>query len=280
VTLSAASSLPQEEITTQDNSIFSFFNYFWQRGKEITRIQKETIEKAAHQLWGEFRLHLLGFYPETNERATIGKGEVSEKVRLTVINGILNQKKDWQELIQCISQSHGNVNVHSVYWPSEGWTKDVYKGLMANSGHLSDAVKDLVILWRSLIEEMGGIDSDCLIIHYAHSIGAVETNVAKQLLTPAEMQKIKVCTFGTPHLYPNTDYLDVTHYISQRDGVIFLKPLAYFAAITDPNYKIVLIGDDKGPPLIDHFINFGTYHDKILDLGAEFESTYGSVPYN
>lgn len=260
------------------DGFFSFLYNYWDASQQFIQDQRSAVEKMTKEHLGDFRLFLMGWYPEEGEQITYGRGEVSDLIRITAINGILNQRSDWLRFIKMISTSHGHVNVHSTYWPSEGWTKDIFKCLVVHSGTISETSISLANLWKKMIEEMGGIEAPGRIIHYAHSIGAAETFLARSLLTHEERQKISVITFGTPYIYPDDDFYEVTHYISYRDGISMLDAVNYLGAIHTGKEHVVFISDHlEGPPLIDHFIYHGSYRDKIEELGAEFVAQYGSL---
>lgn len=257
---------------------FSFLIDAWNAGQEYIQKQHKAVEQMAQQAFGDFRLFLMGFYPEKEEILVCGYGEISDTIRITAINGILNQRTDWLAFLQSISSSHGNINVHSTFWPSEGWTKDIYKCLSIQQGNINDTAISLAHLWRQMIDELGGIDSPGHILHYAHSIGAAETFLARSLLTPEECQKIHVVTFGTPHLFHNDHFASLTHYISHRDGICMLDAVNYGYATQGEHEHVEFIGDPfDGPPLIDHFVYMGTYQDKIHELGAQFVQEYGQL---
>lgn len=249
----------------------------WDQGYKLIEMQKENFNQLATHLFSDFSLFMMGYLPEEHQITTYGKGEISSHLRVTAINGILNQKEDWLKYIRLLSETHGNINVHSVYWPSEGWAGDLYKCALAKSGAHSESTKNLCILWRQMIEEMGGIDGPGEVLHYAHSIGSVETYNALSLMTPREASKIKVITFGSPHLFPNEGFSDVTHYISYRDGVAMIDALTYYEALNSGHPHIIFLGDTDGIPLLDHFIRFGTYREKIEELGLHFISQYQLV---
>ncbi|MCB1134929.1 MAG: hypothetical protein KDK78_01570, partial [Chlamydiia bacterium] len=122
----------------------------------------------------------------------------------------------------------------------------------------------------------GGVDSDCRIIHYAHSLGGTDTNMAKNLLTPEELAKIEVVTFGSASLITEGDFGQVMNYVSRRDGIPMTDPFTYFAFIFGgevPN--VVFVGDYQGIPLVDHFFDSPNYRGVLDQLGASFIEQYG-----
>lgn len=265
-------------LVDQEGSFFSYIYNVWQSGWNFIAEPKDHVENIASEFLGDFRLFLLGVYPEKDQLITYGKGEVSKSLRVTAINGVLNRKEDWLAFIKSISDSHGHVNVHSTFWPSGGWTKDMLKTVKIKMGGVTDTGRSLAVLWRRLIQEMGGIDGPGMILHYAHSIGSAETFVAKSLLTPEECQKITVITFGTPEIFVDDDFNQVIHYISYRDGISMLDPINYANALHNGMDHVIFIGDSsEGPPLIDHFVASGSYYDQIQELGALFVKQHGSV---
>nr|NGX42142.1 putative deoxyribonuclease RhsC [Chlamydiota bacterium] len=67
---------------------------------------RPTINQAAQFVVGDFFLYLSGFYKDLSEVGTHGKGELNDKVRVTLINGILNARTDYKRTLNLVSDSH------------------------------------------------------------------------------------------------------------------------------------------------------------------------------
>ena len=235
------------------------------------------LEDSGHQVIGRTFFVLAGYYGEKTERGVVGRGEVSDKIRLSHINGILNTKQDELESAAMLSRCHGNINVHYTYRSTGGWTHDVFKVTMVRLGYTSLEAYELALSWREMIAEMGGVQGGGMILHYAHSIGGSETLAAKQFLTPEEQQLIIVKTFGSPKLIAAHEFYDVVNYVSYRDGVSLFDPLTYIWALAGGTSNIVFVGDYFGIPAIDHFFEGESYRTVVEKLGRDFVEDYGCV---
>lgn len=268
----------------EGRSLSESFSYYFEGLRSIWQSQEEVItetcdlfEEGLEALLGEEHLFLFGYYPEEMESGVIGRGEVSDKVRVTGMNGMLYRKAECYNLVQTLSDLHGGVNVHYTYWPSKGWTKDLVHCALAKSGLQNASSRKLAEVWKRLIEEMGGVDSGGVIHHYCHSIGCSSTEVAKNLLTKEEQKMIRVLAFGPATIIENEGFGEVMNYISVRDGVSLLDPVDYVQAVCDDLPHVKFVGDLNGPPLIDHTIINGIYMELLQMLGSHFQMQYGSI---
>lgn len=237
---------------------------------------KEEYESFAKALLGEGFLQFAGFYKDTLRYGSSSHEETHDKVRITVINGILNMSNHLEDVVETISEAHGGAKIHYVFNPTKGWSRDLLNSAMSKLGYVSPQAQLLADSWRALIEEMGGVDGGGEIIHYAHSVGATDSFVAMGLLTPEESKMIHMITLGSPSLNPlDTGFASVTHYVSKRDGVSMLDPYWYFGALLTDNYpNIHFLGSFMGIPFIDHTLYTDSYNSLIEDLGKEFLEKY------
>ena len=257
--------------------VFDFFetiNSFIHEHLSFDYNFRNYIEDPLVSIFGKIPLGFYGFYQDEQEIGTIGQGEVNEKARVTFINGILNARHDIIETIETISKFHGDNNIHYVFRPTEGWTKDVLKSVLVKFGWVSPQAKQLAELWRKLIEEMGGIEGGGHIIHYAHSIGGSDTGMAKNLLSPEEQRMIQVYTMGSPTLLKSGGFHTVVNYVSLGDGVCYLDPVTYHKARNDPSYNVTFLDNSSSMPLVDHQLNFAAYNGVLEALGRQFLETY------
>lgn len=250
----------------------------------------DAFEKIAKILFGETFYFLLGPHFEETEIACYGQGEISNKVRVTFINGILNTRTDLKQSLQTISESHGNVNVHYVFRPTEGWTWDISRSIAIKLGFLlgfrSLHAHLLAQLWRTLITDMGGPQGGGTILHYAHSLGGSETDRARELLTPEEQKMIRVNSFGSSTLIRNEGYQYVVNHASKKDGVHWLDPFGHIRNFFDPDSNVRFYGsffDGTFDYLInypcmpaDHLLNGATYGPILKSMGESFLIEFGS----
>jgi hypothetical protein len=236
------------------------------------------IQDFAEQIFHKNYLQFSGYYLHEIESGCTPYGEeLHDKIRVTLINGMLNIRSDMDYLLKMFSDSHGNIPIHYVFRPTEGWTKDLMTSFLSKMGFVSHYAKLLAQTWKNLIEDMGGVGQGGIIIHYAHSIGATDTFVAKDLLTLEEQQMIHVITLGSPTVISHdSGFGSAINYASRRDGVCFLDPIGYFIGYFFENSKIVFIGSHWGIPLIDHTLYTESYRALIEELGAQFVAIHGS----
>ncbi|WP_042280479.1 RHS repeat-associated core domain-containing protein [Candidatus Protochlamydia sp. R18] len=238
-----------------------------------------TFEKINRNIFGNTTYILMGHSYEKTEINTYGENEISDKVRVTFINGILTTYQDMLSNLELISESHGGVKVHYIFRPTEGWTWDVSRAIMVklafNLGFRSMHAHLLAAQWRSLIHEMGGVSGGGTIIHYAHSLGGTETERARDLLTPEEQKMIRVISFGSATLIPNNGFQSVKNIVSVNDGVSTLfEPFGHFRNYFDPDTNVQFQGDFS--PLFwggwpgDHFLSGPTYSPFIQFYGKQF----------
>jgi RHS repeat-associated protein len=266
-----------DEIISIGNKIAHFFHSITDFIHEHLSLEanfKETIEEGAIAVFGKGSLNLYGFYLDREEVGTFGQGEMNDKVRITLINGILNARHDLSDTLDMITNLHGGNNIHFIFRPTEGWTLDVIKGALVKFGWISPQAKQLAERWKELITDMGGIQGGGKIIHYAHSIGAVDTFAAAAFLSPEELSMIQVYTFGSPALLSHSGFQSVTNYVSKGDGVSLLDPIRYFQHLFDPQDHISLLPSSWSIPFIDHPLTFPTYQTVLETLGKQFIDLY------
>lgn len=233
------------------------------------------LPQTLDHLIGKGFLLLMGYYKTDPDQGSYGKGEVSDKVRVSFINGILTDYASLYSTLQELSNSHGGVNIHYVYRPTRGWIWDIVQSFMVKIGFISPHAHALAKEWKKMIFEMGGVEGGGSIFHYAHSIGAVETVRALSLLTPEEQKMIQVYTFGSPSLTKATGNASIKHFISVRDGVPWLDPWGFFKACKGSVDHVLFVGSFIGIPIIDHLFNAQTYQDLWRSMGKTFVDWYG-----
>lgn len=229
---------------------------------------------VAHEMIGPSLFLLAGLGLEKVEFGVVGNGEFNNKVRVSHVNGVLNNREAVLEAAQLISKLHGGVNVHYTFRPTAGWTGDLLKIIPTLLGYTSPTARRLAEGWRELIDEVGGVGNGGLIIHYAHSLGGAETACAKRLMEPEELRMIRVTTFGSAKMLPNEGFLHVKNYISSLDLVMFADAYSYFNAMLTNNYEVSFLRH-QGILFVDDHKFCGPIYSSILEeLGRRFVALY------
>lgn len=236
-------------------------------------------EDVIESILGESTMFLAGHKTTVPRFGCLGKGEVSDLVRVTFLNGLMTPEDHHCCQLQLLSEAHGNVNVHYVYEATRGWTWDMSRGILTKFlGFVSQPAQMMAAKWKALIGEMGGTDGGGVILHYTHSNGAADTYYALKLLTPAEQQMIRVYTFGASMIITDDYCQSATNFISCRDGVPLIDPIGLAKEALQAGPNIVLLSSIwDGPPIVDHLFCYDTYRIKWEQLGQEFVETYGSL---
>lgn len=235
---------------------------------------KPKVDNWMESNFSTVYLQLAGYYSHAHESGVYGHGELNDKVRITFLNGMGNVRNDLFEALELISSSHGDINVHYVFHPTEGWTRDLFDCTFAKIGYVTPFARHLAAQWRSLIHQMG---EGGLIIHYAHSIGGTDTYSAALLLTPDERKLIRIITIGSATLVPDDHCESCVNYVSRYDSVPFIADMfSYLGGILSEKSNVVYLGNCKGYPMLDHILSDGTYRELLLMLGRKFLSLYGN----
>jgi hypothetical protein len=270
-------------------TFFSGFQYFqlsahqakmkWNAELKLPEPISHILEKIGKTLVGEPTYLLMGPHFEETYVHCYGQREISDKVRVTFINGILNTRSMLLQTLDTVSDSHGGVKVHYVFRPTEGWTWDISRAIAIKTAYATLGFRSLhahllAQMWKELIEEMGGVEGGGVIMHYAHSLGGSETDRARELLSPEEQKMIRVVTFGSSTLVRSGGYQSVVNHISVNDGVcsFILEPFGHVRNYFDSDTNVRFHGSLLRSPIwpTDHLLNGPTYGPILLDLGDKF----------
>jgi RHS repeat-associated protein len=235
---------------------------------------RATYEDLLFNVLGRAWTRALGYNFDQSAPGIIGKEEKNPKVRITLINGILNGLPEAQHAAAFLSSTHGNIPVHFIYSATKGFMSDMVRVAMAKSGTASYQAKLLIKLWRELITEMGGVSGGGTILHYAHSIGATDTLNALLLLQPEEQAMIRVSTFGSPTLIDEGVCAKVDNYVSVRDGIPVLDYSRYQSGKQGELSHIHFLPSDSTLPFVDHYFEGKTYSSVIELLGQAMQEEF------
>ena len=236
----------------------------------------DDVHFFTYQFIGPGLYLAAGLHNEGVEFGVYGNGEFSDKIRISHINGVLNVREGALEAAELISRTHGGINVHYLFRPTGGLTKDIIQGAMTIFGvfgYVSPSATRLAEGWRELIAEVGGVGNGGLIVHYAHSLGGAETANARRLLTPEEQKMIRVTTFGSAKVLPDEGFVQVHNYISSYDGVMGFDPTGYVGAFMGGNTNVSFLSP-LGYFAIDHMFTGPTYSKTLRILGERFVALY------
>ena len=235
---------------------------------------RPKFDQAGSLIFGRRLLNLSGFYSDKPTEGVYGQGEFSDNLRVTFINGMLNSRADYKESLLNFCQSHGGINIHYIFNPTNGWTWDLLKCFYAKMGFETPQARMLAQTWKRLIAEMGGTDGNAAIVHYCHSIGGTHTSIAKSLMTPEELRMIHVISIGSATILDDSGFGKVTNYVSKRDGVCMLDPIQWVQAATNRLYHTHMLGTYAGIPIVDHPLFLPTYANLIQQLGSDLLENY------
>lgn len=254
---------------------------FMRAKTQYLRHIQPDLQSILEEYLGQGFLTLTGYYTHPLETGIYGQGEISEKVRVTMLNGISNIRSYYRDTLELLNSTHGGNNIHYIFRPTTGWCGDMVRAVLIKCGITSPYAKELAKTWKEMIEEVGGVNGDGVIIHYCHSLGGSDTATAISLLTPEERKMIHVSSFGSPTILSNSlGFGDVTNYVSVRDGVSLLDPYGYVSGIFGNNRNIEFIGSFFGFPFIDHSMDMATYSEMMTKLGHSFLQRHGyGMPY-
>lgn len=146
---------------------------------------RSHFEDMAFRAFEKSFFTYMGYNPHEMHQGDVGRN-LSDKVRITSINGILNAYETAIVNSKLISDLHGGALVHYIYSKTEGFSADLLRCLVIKAGFVSLQAKELASTWKRLIHEMGGVNGGGTIIHYAHSLGGADTLAALNLLDSNE----------------------------------------------------------------------------------------------
>lgn len=235
---------------------------------------KDDIRKTGEQILGGLTLILLGFHDEKPEVGCVGSGELNDKLRITLVHGILNVRDTYTHAAHMVSSSLEGSNVHYVAVPTEGWTWDILKAAAGKMGYLSPQGVQLAETWKRLITDMGGVDGGGTIIHFAHSNGGTQTMAAAtSLLTPEELKMIRVIAIGSATVIPDGKFQNSINFVSRRDIVLYLAPIGYLRGAFE-YHNLTLLSSFWGIPFVDHLISSPTYSALVDKIGHKIYQHY------
>jgi len=223
------------------------------------------------------------------------------KTRLTWVNGVGYNEGHMEKEAPVIARYFGGKKVEFYHNPTKmidekdtkGYFSDLSQaGQQKYLGRITSEVNGLVAHLKTAVrsvEKQNGI-----VVHIAHSQGALVTCLAAKQLTPIEMSKIEVIAFGgaTPvRSTPETPFRRCVNYYSLNDPLLFLNPSAesalrsgfnqhfYYSSSSSQNAnedEFCFLAPRIGDPIADHMLLGPTYASALEWEGKRFERKYQS----
>jgi hypothetical protein len=227
------------------------------------------------------------------------------KTRLTWVNGIGYNTMHMELEAPVIAKYFGGKKVEFYHNPTKmvdekdtrGYFSDLTQaGQQKYLGRITSEVNGLVEHLRAAVRSVGGEKTkNGIVVHIAHSQGALVTCLAAKQLTPLEMSKIEVISFGgaTPvRSTPETPFKRCVNYYSVNDPLLFLNPSAESALRSGFNHHIYYSNQNQnnknnkdefcflaprvGDPIADHMLLGPTYASALKWEGKRFKRKYQS----
>lgn len=211
----------------------------------------------------------------------------SRKTRLTWVNGIAYLPIHMEEGEVFISKLFGGEKVRFCYNPTKQvHDEDTYGYLsdltQAGTQKLGVVTAEVNTLAQFLKESVAAVGRKGVVVHIAHSQGALITALASKQLTPLEMSQIEVLTFGGAAAIrktTQTPFRRCVNYYSVNDPLLLVVPLAAQALrsglVSDEEF--VFLMPRMGDPISDHNLIGETYAQALEWEGKRFQMSHRSL---
>lgn len=147
------------------------------------------------------------------------------QVAIGSINGMKNSPEDSLDGAEHISDVFGGVRVDRIYVADHGVSQNCIGVVLGKCGVTTGAVDAAVRGIRQMIEKVGGIGGDGLVLLIAFSQGGQVLSNALSRLSREESSMLGVATFGTAKIIADAGTRFAINYIAKND---------YVPAISDP----------------------------------------------
>ena len=207
------------------------------------------------------------------------------KTRLTWVNGIGYNTEHMERDAPIISKYFGGKKVEWYHNPTSmvdetdtpGFYRDLTQaGQQKYLGRITSEVNGLVQHLRDAVKSV----SSGVVVHIAHSQGALVTCLAAKQLTQYEMNQIEVISFGgaTPvRSTPETPWKRCLNYYSVNDPLLFLNPSVETALRSGfEDKEFCFLAPRIGDPVADHHLLGPTYASALEWEGKRYEHRYQS----
>jgi hypothetical protein len=210
------------------------------------------------------------------------------RTRLTWINGIGHTLAHMEEGQAFISAKFGGKPVEWCHNPTAMLHDEDWKGYLGDltqagthkMGKITAEVETLIQHLQRLIQAVG---KRGVVLHIAHSQGALITALACKHLTPQQMSQMEVVCFGgAAGLRKNaaTPFRRCMNYYSVNDPLLLLNPEALQALRSGfLNEEFCFLSPRLGDPILDHSLINPTYAEALGWEGLRYQQLYLSTVY-
>ena len=218
---------------------------------------------------------------------------MARPVRLTYINGIATHmehmhmgEKEISKLFQEKVDFVWNPTAQQHLEDLTGWLGDLAQAGTQKLGRITNEVECLAEHLRTACRAVG--PRGC-VVHICHSQGALITSLACKLLTPDELTRIEILSFGGAVAIRKTSAMPfrrVMNYYSVNDPLLWVAPSAaqhlrsgrvVGAGEDDPEF--CFLAPRLGDPIGDHDILGPTYSQALSWEGKRFQREHRSLGY-
>lgn len=188
-----------------------------------------------------------------------------------------------------ISKLFGGEKVCICYNPTkQAHYEDTYGYLsdltQAGTQKLGVITAEVNTLAQFLRESVAAVGRKGVVVHIAHSQGALITSLAAKQLSPLEMSQIEVLTFGGAAAIrktTQTPFRRCVNYYSVNDPLLLVVPSAAQALrsglVSDEEF--VFLMPRRGDPIKDHDLIGDTYAQALEWEGKRFQMSHRSFLY-
>jgi len=210
--------------------------------------------------------------------------------RVTWVNGIGHNLEHMEDGKNLLSHMFGGKEVQFCHNPTAMAHEEDYVGLSTDLlqagtqkfGWITGEVDELV---RHLREAVKSVGKKGVVIHIAHSQGALITSLAAKQLTQEERSHIECICFGGAAAITRAEFPSfkrLVNYYSVNDPLLLVVPSAsrrlqsgIFTSVEEDEY--VFLTPRSGNPALDHALFGPTYCELVAWEGRRFQNRYQSV---
>jgi len=213
----------------------------------------------------------------------------ARKARVTWVNGIAYHMDHMTEGGDFISRLFGGEPIRFCYNPTkQAHIEDTYGYLsdltQAGTQKLGVVTAEVNTLAQFLRESVAAVGRNGVVVHIAHSQGALITALASRQLTPLEMSQIEILAFGGAAAIrktAQTPFRRCVNYYSVNDPLLFVVPSAAQALRSGlvSNEEFVFLMPRLGDPIADHNLIGPTYAQALEWEGKRFQLHHRSMAH-
>jgi hypothetical protein len=217
--------------------------------------------------------------------------------RVTWVNGIAHNTEHMEEGQLEIAQLFGLPKIEYYHNPTamkydddlRGYAGDLFQASTQLAGRITHEVDELVDYLKRAIHAVG---PHGVVVHIAHSQGALITSLAAKLLSADELSQVECLCFGGAAVLTRRDFPSLkraVNYYSVNDPLLFVVPSASKAlqtgvftpppppgtmAAVNAEPEFVFLTPKCGNPTEDHGLLNPTYGEALAWEGRRYQVKY------